>query len=115
LPGEAGDALAVNPSPIGEKFEADQKRIARKGRSSCIGRVAVAGGAEGKNLPDVLPGACEKGDKFMGGRPQVADAPIRGQGSDVQQNSGGPVKFHALIIDATGGGQLSVFRKGALK
>jgi hypothetical protein len=50
----------------------------------------------------VLPGACEKGDKFMGGRPQVADAPIRGQGSDVQQNSGGPVKFHALIIDATG-------------
>jgi hypothetical protein len=49
----------------------------------------------------VLPGAGEKGDKLMGGWPQVADAPIGGQGSDVQQNAGGAVKRHDLIMDAT--------------
>jgi hypothetical protein len=50
----------------------------------------------------VLPGAGEEGDKLMGGGPQVADASIRGQGSDVQQNAGGTVKLHILIIDANG-------------
>jgi hypothetical protein len=87
---------------FGKQFQADEQRISRKCRGSRIGRVAVAGGAEGENLPDVLPGAGEEGDKLMGGRPQVADAPIRGQGSDVQQNSGGAEKRHGLIISESG-------------
>jgi hypothetical protein len=50
----------------------------------------------------VLPGGGEEGDKLMGGRPQVADTPVGGQGSDVQQNSGGTVKRHDLIIGGRG-------------
>ena len=96
--GQAGDALAVDPAPVGEKFKADEEGIAGKGRGARIGRVAVAGGAERQNLPDVLFGRGEKGHKLMGGRPQVADAAVGGQRADVQQNSGGTLKFHVSII-----------------
>ncbi len=95
---EVCDAGALDPALVRKQFQADEQRITRKCRGSRIGRVAVAGGAEGENLPDVLPGAGEEGDKLMGGRSQVADAPIRGQGSYVQQNSGGAKKSHGLII-----------------
>ncbi len=30
--GQSGDALAVDPAPVGQKFEADEIGIARKGR-----------------------------------------------------------------------------------
>jgi hypothetical protein len=53
----------------------------------------------------VLPGGGEEVDKLMGGRPQIADAPIGGQGSDVQQNAGGAVKCHGLIIGGSGAGR----------
>jgi hypothetical protein len=44
----------------------------------------------------------------MGGRPQVADSAQGGQGSDVQQNSGGTLKIHNSIIGAAGGLLISV-------
>jgi hypothetical protein len=49
----------------------------------------------------------------MGGRPQVTDASIGGQGSDVQQNSGGSVKRHGLIIGGRGGLPTSVLKWSA--
>ena len=102
-PSLAGDALRGDPAPVGEKFKADEEGIAGKSRRARIGRVAIAGGAERQNLPDVLLGCGEKGHKLMGGRPQVADAAHGGQGSDVQQNSGGTLKIHNCIIRAAGG------------
>jgi hypothetical protein len=50
----------------------------------------------------------------MGGRPQVADAAQGGQGSDVQQNSGGTLKIHNCIIGASGG-LFTSFAQGRLE
>jgi hypothetical protein len=46
----------------------------------------------------VLFGLGEKGDELMGGRAQVAAAAIGRQRTDVQQNTGGTLKFHLSII-----------------
>ena len=89
---------ACDPAPVGEEFQADEEGIAGKGRGARIGRVAVAGGAERQNLPDVLPGGGEKGDKLVRGGPKVADAPVGGQRADVEQNSGGTLELHVFII-----------------
>jgi hypothetical protein len=46
----------------------------------------------------------EKIHKFMGGGAEVADAAVRGERSNVQQNARSSLKFHALIIAAQGAG-----------
>jgi hypothetical protein len=46
----------------------------------------------------MLFGSSEEGDKFVRGRPQVADASVRRQRAYVEQNSGGTLKFHISII-----------------
>jgi hypothetical protein len=46
----------------------------------------------------VLPSLGEKGHEVMGGRTEVADAPVGGERGDVQQNSGGTLKLHVFII-----------------
>jgi hypothetical protein len=48
----------------------------------------------------VLLGGGQEGRKLVGGRPQVTDASVGGQGSDVQQNSGRTLKLHGFIISA---------------
>ena len=58
--GEGGDAVAGDPAPVGEEFKADEVGIAGEGGGAGVGRVAVAGGAERKNLPEVLLGGGEE-------------------------------------------------------
>ena len=43
-----------------ERVEVDKIRVARKGRAALVGAVAVAGGAEGQQLPDVLARSGQK-------------------------------------------------------
>ena len=87
-----------------EEFEADEVGVAGEGGGAGVGRVAVAGGAEGQNLPDVLFGLGEEVDELVRGGAEVADAAIRGERGDMEQNAGGTLKFHGLIIDGLGCG-----------
>ena len=43
-----------------ESVEVDEVGVARKGRAALVGAVAVAGGAEGQQLPDVLARSGQK-------------------------------------------------------
>jgi hypothetical protein len=91
---KAGDAAAVDPSPIGEKFEADQVRIAGECRRPCVRGIAVARGAKGQNLPDMLSRFGEEGNEFVSGGAKIADAAIGRQRADMKQNSGGTLELH---------------------
>ena len=97
-PGEARDAVDLDPAPVAEKLQADEGWVAGKGRRACIRRIAVAGGAQRQNLPHMLFGRGEKGYKLMGCGTQVADASIGRQRADVQKNSGRTREIHAFII-----------------
>jgi len=101
--GEAGDAMAFDPAPVGEELKTDEIGVAGKGRGAGIGRVAVASGAEGENLPDVLPGCGEKRYEFVGRGAQIADASVGGQRADMKKNAGGTLKIHGLIIPCLAG------------
>jgi hypothetical protein len=50
----------------------------------------------------VLFGRGEKSHKLVCGWAKVANAAIGGQGTDVEQYSGGTLEFHGSIITATG-------------
>ena len=76
--GQRGQARGIDPAPVGQKFQTDEKGIAGEGRGAGIGGVAVAGGAERKNLPDVLAGRGEEGEELVGGGTEIADAAGRG-------------------------------------
>ncbi len=112
--GQPGNALALDPTPVGKELKADERGIARKCRRAGIGRVAIAGWAKRQHLPHMLFGARQKGYKLVRGRAQVADAAIRGQRGYMQQDPGGTLKLHDAIIagddrwdyGAAGGGHL---------
>ena len=100
--GEIGDAVAADPAPVGEEFEADEVGIAGEGGGAGVGRVAVAGGAERQDLPDVLLGGGEEVEEVVGCGAEVADAAVGGQRGDVEQDAGGALEVHGSII--AGGG-----------
>ena len=83
----AGDAIAGDPAVLDQPLEADQQRVARKGRERRVRRAAVSGGAQRKNLPEALLRGGQEIDKGIGGGAEVADAAVGGQRSNVQQNS----------------------------
>ena len=66
---------------------ADEHRIARKGGETLVGRVAVAGGAQGKHLPIRLASGNKEIHKLVGLVTKVANAGSPGKGSGVHQDT----------------------------
>ena len=92
--GEAGKARAVDPVAFGEIFQRDEQRIAGEGGQRRVWGVAIAGGAEGKNLPEALLRCGEKIGESVGGGSEIADATQRRQRSNVQQETRRALKGH---------------------
>ena len=91
---QAGEAIALDPVAAGEILERDEQGIAGEGGQRRVRRVAVAGGAEGKNLPEALLRCGEEVGERIGGGPEIADATQRRQRSNVQQESRRALKGH---------------------
>ena len=75
------------------------RRIAGESRGRRIRRIPVGGRAERQHLPQSLPRRCEKVEKLVGRRPEVADTAARRKRGRVQQNSGRARKRHHSWTD----------------
>ena len=76
--GETFDAFGGKPAVSHQALEADQERVAGKGGERGVGRAAVAGGAERKNLPEALLGGVEEVRKGEGGGAEVTETSLVG-------------------------------------
>ena len=77
------DLLAREQPVLLQKVEVDEIRVARAGAEALIGAVAVAGRADGQDLPVALTGMVQEIGKVIGGFAQRADAIGRGQRRNV--------------------------------
>ena len=65
----------------------DEIGVARKGRAALIGAVAVSGGAQGQDLPDLLARLCQKIHELEGFLAKTADTVGAGQAGHRHQDS----------------------------
>ena len=98
---ELGPLLQVGSGQqalLAQAVEGDEQRVARERREALVGRVAVAGGAEGEDLPEGLAGLRQEVQE--GGRlvPQLTDAVGAGQRRGVEEDPGGSVSHRAYSI-----------------
>ncbi len=97
-----------------ELVQADQQRVAGKGRERLIGRITVAGWPQGQHLPQALPAGVEKIHKPIGRLPQFANAEGTGKGCRVEKNATGSGECH--VVDSAGtGGRTMVERSSPLE
>ena len=68
-------------------FQVDEIGVARKGRATLIGTVAVTGGAEGQQLPDLLAGIRQKVHEFERFLAEAANSIRAGQAGHRHQDS----------------------------
>jgi hypothetical protein len=68
-------------------IKVDEVGVARKGGAALIGAVAVAGGAQGQQLPDLLPGSGQKIHKFECFLAKAANSIRAGQAGHRHQDS----------------------------
>ena len=68
-------------------IKVDEVGVARKGGAALIGAVAVAGGAQGQQLPDLLPGIGQKIHKFECFLAKAANSIRAGQAGHRHQDS----------------------------
>ena len=71
----------------GQQVQVNQVGVAREGGEGLVRGVAVAGGAQGQDLPAGLPPCRQKVHKSLCFRPQGANAPGGGKGEDGHQDS----------------------------
>ena len=69
-------------------LKADKVRVARKRGAALVGAVAVAGGAQGQDLPDGLARLSQKVHKMIRLGAEAANAVRAGQAGDRHQNTG---------------------------
>src|SRR6202034_1341868 len=84
----------IEPAAVGEAFKGDEERIAGEGGERGVGRIAIAGGAEGENLPEALLRSGKEVGEGVGGGSEVADATQRRQRSNVEQETRRAFKGH---------------------
>ena len=99
--GKAGALLQVGGGQqalVAQPVERDEQGVARERREALVRRVAVAGGAERKDLPEGLAGLRQEVEE--GGRlgPELADAVAPGQGRGVEEDPGGSLAHAAYSI-----------------
>ncbi len=87
-------ALALDPSAIGQPLQADQQRVSRKGRGGGVGRIPHTQGTERQYLPEALPGSRKELYEVVGGGAEVADAATRRQRGGMQQDAGSALERH---------------------
>jgi hypothetical protein len=95
MAGERVEALVIDPAVVGKEFKRDEQGIAGEGGERGIGGVSVAGGTEGKDLPETLLRGREEISKGVGGGSEIADATERRQRSNVEQETRRAFKGHA--------------------
>jgi hypothetical protein len=101
VPGRAGErceAVVADPVSIDEEFKRDEQRIACESGERGVGGIAVAGGAERKNLPEALLRGGEEVGEGVGVGSKISDATERRQRSNMQQESRGTFKGHESIL-----------------
>ena len=79
-------------------FQADHVGVASESGESLIGRIvgaAVAGGAQGQDLPVLLTGIFQPVHEVIGSLVEAADAVLGGQAGNGQQYAG--ISFHGSI------------------
>ena len=83
---------------LAQAVEGDEQGVARERREALVRRVAVAGGAEGEDLPEGLAGLRQEVEE--GGRlgPELADAVGPGQRRGVEEDPGGSLTHGAYSI-----------------
>jgi hypothetical protein len=99
--------IASDQAAIRQPFEADQKRIARKGRSGRIRRVAETQRTERQNLPEGLFRGSQKIRECVRGRTEVADPAAGRQRRGMQQDSAGAGKRQLATLNSQLSGNLS--------
>jgi hypothetical protein len=55
-----------------------------------VGRIAVSGGIQRQNLPQLLTGSVQKVSEFVSAWPEIANAKAARQRSAMQQNAADP-------------------------
>ena len=81
----------------GQQVQINKVGVAREGGAALVRAVGVAGGADGQNLPDGLPGLGQKVHKVMGRLAHAADAIPAGQTRDRHQNAAAAFEFHSVF------------------
>ncbi len=94
---------------VAEALGADEQGIAGEGGEELVGRVAIAGGAEGEDLPEGLRGGVEPVDPSVGGGAEVADAETAGEGSGVEEDAAGAREMHDDYGIRVGGAEFGGF------
>ncbi len=82
LVGESRYVLQVRLREVADLhqfFGADEHRVAGEGGERLVGRVGIAGGAQGEHLPVGLAGCRQEVYKPVGSMTQVADAEAAGE------------------------------------
>ena len=81
----------------GQQVQINKVGVAREGGAALVRAVGVAGGADGQNLPNRLPGLGQKVHKVMGRLAHAADAIPAGQTRDRHQNAAAAFEFHSVF------------------
>ena len=110
----SGDLIGGEPAVLGQHPVVDEVGVPGKGGKALVRAVAVAGGADGQDLPIGLSGAGQKIHESEGLRPQSADAEGTGQAEHRHQDTAcAHVKPLLLTLDSAGNDALNdVFLAG---
>ncbi len=92
--GRSGEVLGHEQAFFFEGGQVDEQRVSGGRREALVGRVAVAGGAQGQDLPDLLVGLEQEIDETEGLTAQGADAVGPWQGCRVEEDSTATQVFH---------------------
>ena len=99
--GKVGPLLQVGARDeplLAQAVERDEERVAGEGREALVRRVAVAGGAEGQDLPQALAGLLQEVEEGGRLRAQLSDAVGTGQRRGVEQDPGGALAHGGYSI-----------------
>src|SRR6516164_2870582 len=89
-----GDGIPIQPPELDQPLKTNQLRVSRKRRSGRIRRISIGWGIQRQYLPQALFRLGKKVNELVGGGPEIAYAPTRGQGNRMQQNSSQAGKSH---------------------
>ena len=95
FPAQLGVFLPPQQPLFGQIVQVDEIGVAGKGGEGLVGRIPVAGGTDGQNLPAGLAALLQKIKKIPGRAAQSAHPPGGRQRCNRQQNAG--ASFHGRI------------------
>ena len=96
------DALQIAPGQqviFHQQIQVDEIGVSGEGGEALVGAVALAGGAQGQQLPVLLAGSVEKVSESVGLFSQGADAVVGGQGRDGHEDTAAAIHKHHSFLN----------------